>query len=76
VNNYIAIKTNGEVKTKGVFATTGLMKSPAGSICGEAAIRQLADGTPIATTIRECNDIRKFVNLRTVKGGAVCDGEY
>lgn len=75
VNNYIAIKTNGDVKTKGVYAlpqfgASPLMKSPQNEICVEAVVKHLLDGAPIEQTIRECQDIRRFISLRTVNGGA------
>ena len=70
VNNYIAIKTNGDVKTKGVYAPSGLQKSPQNEICIEAVVDYLVNGTDIETTIRNCQDIRKFITLRAVNGGA------
>jgi DNA polymerase elongation subunit (family B) len=76
VNNYIAIKTDGGVKLKGVYATGALAKNPVNEICNDAAVRWLRDGTSVDKTIRECNDIRKFVTIRSVKGGALKDGEY
>jgi hypothetical protein len=76
VNNYVAIKPNGQVKTKGAYASTTLMKSPANEICTEAVVEHLANGTPITTTIANCTDIRKFVTLRQVKGGAVWNGQH
>jgi len=74
VNNYIAIKTDGSVKTKGVFAPAGLYKNPQNEICIEAVIAFLKDSVPVTTTIRGCQNIRKFLTLRTVNGGAVKDG--
>lgn len=71
VNNYIAIKPDGSVKLKGTYAQTGLSKNPATGICVEAAVRWLRDGTPIRDTIRACTDVRKFLTVRTVKGGAI-----
>lgn len=76
VNSYIAIKTDGSVKTKGFFATGGLQKSPTNEICSKAFVKYLVDGTPIEETIYACKDIRDFLSLRTVKGGAVKDGSY
>jgi hypothetical protein len=71
VNNYIAIKPDGEVKTKGTFKAGDLQKNTQNDICNEALIAYLKDGTPIEETIRACKDIRKFVTVRTVKGGGV-----
>lgn len=70
VNNYIAVMPNGKVKTKGVYAASGLQKSPQNEICSEAVVKYLVDGTPVEDTIRNCQDIRKFITLRTVQGGA------
>ena len=76
VNNYIAVKADG-VKTKGAYATGGLMKNPTNEICSLAVVRMLTDFIPVEQTIRECLDIRKFVTIRQVKGGAVDqNGDY
>jgi len=80
VNNYIAIKKDsGETKNKGVFANPWavhdnifrLHKNPANIICTEAIELLLTKGVPVSRTIRECIDIRKFVTVREVRGGAV-----
>ena len=71
VNNYIAIKPDGETKKKGVFGDSGLMKNPQNEICSFAVSEFLSNGTSIVKTIRGCRDIRKFVTVRTVNGGAI-----
>lgn len=76
VNNYIAIKPDGNFKLKGVFAPAALQKNPTNEICTAAVVKHLIDGTPVEDTIRACRDITKFVTIRTVKGGAVKDGAY
>jgi hypothetical protein len=76
VNNYVAIKTDGEVKTKGAFKNGDLQKNPQNDICNDALIAYLKDGTPIEETILGCKDITKFVTIRTVKGGGEYDGQY
>lgn len=81
VNNYIAVKEpdadgNVEVKRKGWFAPTGLGKNCTGEIIMDAVAECLAYGTPVSRTIRACTDIRKFVILRAVKGGAYWNGEF
>lgn len=69
VNNYIAFKPNGSAKLKGAYAPAGLQKNPNNEICVEAVVAYLKDGTPISKTITECEDIRKFVTVRSVTGG-------
>jgi hypothetical protein len=78
VNNYIGViepalvKPGKErLKVKGAFARPGLSKNPTNEICIMAIEALLCDGVPIETTIRNCKDITKFLNVRTVKGGAV-----
>jgi len=75
VNNYLAITHDGKVKTKGVFAPTGLNKNPAFPIIQQAVIHHFLYNKDIAESIRECTDIAQFICLRTVKGGAVYNGE-
>lgn len=90
VNNYIALPAGeGKVKRKGVFTPGGLLSGPQGKhpdkdICGDAVVAYLDNAISIADTINGCNDIRKFLQVRAVKGGAVdlpagvavTDGEY
>ena len=76
VNNYVALKPGGGAKLKGTYAIAGLAKNPANSVCVMAVLKYLADGTPVHETIRSCKDIRQFVTIRQVKGGAVKDGAY
>ena len=71
VNSYVAVKLDGSVKTKGYFAPTSLAKSPTNEVCTDAMIAAITVGSPIETFIRECKDVRKFVSLRNVRGGAV-----
>lgn len=71
VNNYVAVKPDGKVKRKGVFAEPTLQKSPNNTVCVEAVVAYLVHGTPLERTIRECTDIRKFITVRGVRGGAV-----
>lgn len=71
VNNYVAITTGGKVKSKGAYAQTGIQKNAQNEICVEALTAYLKDGILPEETIRGCKDIRKFVTIRTVKGGAV-----
>lgn len=82
VNNYIAVKKGGGFKVKGAYSERGsagdsvLSKNPESLICNDAVVKFLTEGIPVAETIYNCRDIRRFVSVRTVKGGAVKDGEY
>jgi hypothetical protein len=88
VNNYIAVKelqegkNTPEIKTKGVYCERGsaqnsvLSKNPDALICSEAVQQFLANDVPLEQTVRECKDIRKFVSVRTVKGGGEKNGVY
>lgn len=71
VNNYIAIKTDGAAKLKGAYAPAGLMKNPTNEIVAEAVVKFLKTGEDIEQTILRCDDVRKFVTIRQVKGGGV-----
>ncbi len=48
-----------------------LHKNPTATICVEAVTEFLSKGYPIDQTIRNNRDVRKFVSVRNVKGGAV-----
>lgn len=68
-------------KTKGAYsspdsASARLHKNPTNEICADAVIELLTEGTPLVTTVRSCTNIRKFVSVRTVTGGAVKDGVF
>jgi DNA polymerase elongation subunit (family B) len=85
VNNYIAIKTDGTVKGKGLYANPWekpganifkLHKNPSTTIIIEAVIKFLRDGVDIEKTVRECQDITKFIAVRKVEGGADKENEY
>ncbi len=76
VNNYIAIKPEGEVKLKGLYAPAGMQKNATNTICVEAVIEYLKAGTPIPTTVMGCSDVRKFITIRQVNGGAKYDEQY
>lgn len=89
VNSYFALKANGGHKRKGPLgnpwnphpddfdAVRGqLMKNPQATICSDAALARIKHGTPISETIRGCRDIRQFVTVIKVTGGATWRGEY
>jgi hypothetical protein len=90
VNNYFAICEDGEIKAKGAYTNDvsfkdpnreSLMTNPNGTIVTEAVMQFLKtcrkpNPTTIGQTITKCKDIRKFLFVRRVKGGAVKDGIY
>lgn len=73
INNYIAIKVDGTSKRKGEYAPTSLImkKSPDTEICADAVAAFLESGVPVLYTISACRDLRKFVIIQNVAGGAV-----
>lgn len=85
VNNYIALKKGKdgkiEAKTKGTFAPSGpglpgaagQKKNPDMDICNDAVVEFLKSGEPIEDTIEWCHDVRKFLTVRRVTGGALKD---
>lgn len=90
VNNYVAITIEGEIKAKGVYTNElsfkdknreSLMSNPNGVIVTEAVmmfLKTCRSQKPITIdeTITKCKDIRKFLFVRRVKGGAEKDGVY
>lgn len=89
INNYIAMlekpdakETDGFRYAKAIGAYRKTLNAyppkwnPTCDICQEAVIVYLATGKPVEETIRECDDFRKFIEVRRVTGGAVKDGVY
>jgi hypothetical protein len=83
VNNYLAIKEKGGHKGKGAFSFPdldagkfNLSKNPVNQICVEAVLAHIKTGKPLLEFIQASKDVRKFVTVRNVKGGAVKNGEY
>lgn len=77
VNTYFAIKSDGSVKRKGTLANPWaendlrgqMSKNPNMTICSDAALAFILEGTDPAETIRASRDIRGFVTVVNVKGG-------
>lgn len=87
VNNYLAIykdKDKLKVKRRGAYGergrglpgAAGQKHNPDAEICSIAVIEYLTRATPIEETIENCDDIRKFVTVRRVQGGAEKNGEF
>ena len=71
VNNYIAICTDGKVKTKGLYADAGLMKNPTMQVCSNAAVAFIKDGIDPQLYMMHHDDPADYVAVRNVKGGGV-----
>jgi len=77
VNAYFAVKTDGKIKRKGVYAEFEIDKNASNVICSEAVAQFLKTGVDtIADYIRGSKDIRKFMHISKVAGGGVKDGVY
>lgn len=71
VNSYIAVKTDGKVKTKGAYSMGAMSNNPQTEVAIEAAIEHIKGTKTIMKTLQDCKDMRKFITLRTVNGGAI-----
>lgn len=74
VNNYLAVKLNGDIKAKGIYAPGGLMKNPTNEVCTLAAQAYLRDGTPVDKFIHKhltVDNFADFTQSRSVTGGAL-----
>lgn len=76
INNYLAFKPSGSYKAKGAYADAELSKTPTTQICVQAVVDYLQLDIQIETTIRSCIDIRQFISVRSVTGGAVKRNTY
>lgn len=82
VNNYIAIKEDGECKAKGVYSEKGsalnsrLSKNPEHLICSDAVMAFLSKQIPIEDTINASNDFTRFLSVKKVAGGGHKEGVY
>lgn len=75
VNNYVAVKPDGKIKGKGIFAPPSLAKNPDCQIVYTAVAQYIANDTPVEQTITECQDLTQFVIIRRVQGGAIWRGQ-
>lgn len=72
VNNYIARISAGKIKRKGAYSASGVLENtnPAFDACVEAAVAH-CDMRPWRKLLRQCADLKKFLAVRTVRGGCV-----
>jgi hypothetical protein len=77
VNTYLAIKEDGSVKAKGIYAENGLSKNPPIKVCVEAVIEYLKGNKDILTFIKNnSKDILKFLSIRKCRTAATYKGNY
>jgi hypothetical protein len=76
INNYFAIKEDGDIKTKGAFSSGSLTKNPSRDIVWRAVIEYFKAGRPVEGTILNCDDIQEFLTVRSVRGGGEWRGGY
>ena len=77
VNCYIAVTTEGYVKAKGALAIhNDLTHNPSGDIIQKAVTEYLLNNQQIESTVMASDDIRDFIYVKKVTGGATKDGEY
>lgn len=84
VNSYIAVKPDGSTKIKGPLATPRLegdlrgqmMKNPQMDVLTTAVVEHIVRGVALEDTIRACDDVRSFVTVVKVTGGATWRDEY
>jgi len=76
VSNYVAIKTDGGTKLKGVYGEgLPLSKNKMHTICLTAVRDYLQFGASIRETVNRFTNVREFVCMRSVKGGATYCGQ-
>lgn len=75
VNNYLAITDYG-YKGKGIFTLDSLQKNPQATITIKAVIKFLVDNIPVCKTIKNCKDLKEFLHVRSVTGGATYKDTY
>lgn len=76
VDEQLGCKVKGTYGERGSALNSVLSKNPESLVCSDAVMHCLARSIPVEDTIAVCRDIRRFVTVRTVKGGAVKDGVY
>lgn len=78
VNSYIAVKEDGKMKLKGPHGDPWsegslremMMKNPQMTVLTKAVTEYIKKQTPLIDTVRACKDVKMFVTVVNVKGGA------
>lgn len=76
VNNYFALKYDGEVKTKGIFADTGIEKNPDQAVVPMAVMAKVLHGVSIENFVMGIGEINPFLMVRTVREGGEWNDVY
>lgn len=76
VNNYLALKLDGEIKAKGLYADEGLQKNPTAFVCSLAAAQFLKTGTKPEQFIKKHTRFEDFLSIRNVSGGGIQHQKY
>lgn len=77
VNSYIAMKEDGKLKCKGVFADNDLARNPAIKICKDAIFDYLLKGIKPEDTIYKAEKIpSNFLTVKKVTTGGYWDDKY
>lgn len=74
VNSYVAIYAEPQkgkwIKGKGAFSVGDIKHNPANDICADAVTSFLLNSVPIEETIRSCEKLTRFMEVRKVKSGS------
>lgn len=76
LDDRLGCKTKGAYCERGSALNSIMSKNPEVLICSDALISYLKNKTPVEETIKNCQDIRRFVTVRNVRGGGEKDGVY
>lgn len=72
----LGCKTKGAYSERGSALNSILSKNPEHLVCMDAVLEFIVNGTSFEKTIKECRDIRRFVCVKNVRGGAHKAGVY
>ena len=72
----LGVKVKGTFSERGSTLNSTLSKNPETLVCIDAVLLHIVAGYDIGQTIRACKDIRRFVTVANVHGGAMRDGIY
>ena len=72
----LGCKTKGAYSERGSALNSILSKNPEHLICMDAVLEFIVNNKPIRETVESCADIRRFVCVKNVRGGAHKNGIY